>query len=139
MPKVEVDVAAAAQLARDAMHVRHLDVRAVADLADLDPGTVGDFVAGTRWPRTSTRGRLEQVLGLPAGELERVARGSPPRPETLAALSAVAVLTAGGQPSPDARPVGLGLDDEAADLAPEQIEVVRAVIRGMKPPPPEST
>lgn len=36
---------------------------------------------------------------------------------------------------PSPRPVGLGLDDAAADLTPEQIETVRAVIRGMKPPP----
>ena len=31
------------------------------------------------------------------------------------------------------QPVGLGLDDEASDLTPEQIESVRAVIRAMKP------
>lgn len=31
------------------------------------------------------------------------------------------------------QPVGLGLDDEAAELSPAQIEAVRAVIRGMKP------
>jgi hypothetical protein len=32
------------------------------------------------------------------------------------------------------RPVGLGLDAAAAELTPEQIETVRAVIRAMKPP-----
>lgn len=35
------------------------------------------------------------------------------------------------------QPVGLGLDDEASELSPEQIESVRAVIRAMKQPGPQ--
>lgn len=49
---------------------------------------------------------------------------------------ATATFTATGEGhAPSARPVGLGLDDAAAGLTPEQIESVRAVIRAMKPPP----
>lgn len=49
-----------------------------ADLAErssLDVATVRDFLEGRRWPRSGTRHAIEDVLGLPTGSFELVARG----------------------------------------------------------------
>lgn len=43
--------------------------------ADLDPGTVTDFLAGTRWPREATRSAIEDALRLERGRIEAVAKG----------------------------------------------------------------
>jgi transcriptional regulator with XRE-family HTH domain len=119
-----VSEADAVRVATELMHERGWNVRDLAREADLDPGTVGDFLAGTRWPRMGTRGRIEKALGIDPGELDRTRRGEP------------TVTRRNSQPGPevDPRPVGLGLDDEASDLLPEQVEAIRALIRSMKPP-----
>lgn len=113
------------RVANDLVHKRGWNVRDLARAADLDPGTVGDFLAGLRWPRMGTRGRIESALDLPAGELQRIRNGEP------------TVTGQNPQPAPeiDPRPVGLGLDAEAADLRDEQVEAIRALIRSMKSPP----
>lgn len=52
----------------------------VATRAELNPKTVRGLIAGDRWPRTSSRGRIEQVLGWPAGTIAAVGDGeAPPR------------------------------------------------------------
>ena len=110
-----LDHAAAAQAANDVLHEHGWNVRDLAQAADLDPGTVGDFLSGVRWPRTGTRGRLEQALGLTPGTLQRIAEGKPLREQA--------------QPE---QPVGLGLDAEADGLTPEEIEPVLAIVRAIK-------
>lgn len=45
---------------------------------EADPGTIGDFLNGNRWPKFRTQGRIEKVLGWPAGTLTRIADGGDP-------------------------------------------------------------
>jgi hypothetical protein len=40
-----------------------------------DPGTVGDFLNGKRWPKIGTQGKIERALGWPAGTLRSIASG----------------------------------------------------------------
>jgi hypothetical protein len=42
-----------------------------------DPGTVGDFLNGKRWPKIGTQGKIERALGWPAGTLRTIASGGP--------------------------------------------------------------
>ncbi len=72
---------------------------------------------------------IEDALGWPAGWTSKILSGEADGEPT--------VTEQNPQPAPeiDPRPVGLGLDDEADGLTPEQIESVRAVIRAMKPSP----
>lgn len=50
---------------------------------EIDPGTIGDFLNGNRWPKFKTQGRIEKALGWPAGTLTSVADGAEaPDPES---------------------------------------------------------
>lgn len=42
----------------------------------LDRATVADFLDGVRYPKAPTRGKVEAALDLPAGSIERAARGA---------------------------------------------------------------
>lgn len=55
----------------------------LCERADLDPGTVGDFLAGTRWPKSRTQGRIEKALGWPAGTIHQIGGGTPVDPALL--------------------------------------------------------
>ncbi|WP_183407627.1 hypothetical protein [Nocardioides marmoriginsengisoli] len=44
---------------------------------NADPGTIGDFLNGKRWPKIGTQGRIERALGWPAGTLRTIAAGGP--------------------------------------------------------------
>jgi hypothetical protein len=117
------------------MSVLKFNVRDLAVAAELDAGTVGDFLAGNRWPRRSTRAKLEEALGFQPNVLQDIAEGRT-QAELLGWVKPDPVVEPDVGPEAEDRtgyPVGLGLDDEAADLTPEQIESVRAVIRAMKP------
>lgn len=48
---------------------------ALAREASLDPSTVGDFVAGRRWPRREKLAAIERVLMLAPGVLSAIAEG----------------------------------------------------------------
>ncbi|WP_248582560.1 hypothetical protein [Nocardioides sp. InS609-2] len=41
-----------------------------------DPGTIGDFLNGNRWPKFKTQGRIEKALSWPAGTLTAIADGA---------------------------------------------------------------
>lgn len=41
----------------------------LARKAGINSATVGDFLAGGRWPQRATRNKIESALGLPAGTL----------------------------------------------------------------------
>jgi len=45
--------------------------------ADADPGTIGDFLNGKRWPKIGTQGRIEKALGWTPGTLRSIALGGP--------------------------------------------------------------
>ena len=40
-----------------------------------DPGTIGDFLNGQRWPKFRTQGRIEKAIGWEPGTLTRIADG----------------------------------------------------------------
>lgn len=40
-----------------------------------DPGTIGDFLNGKRWPKLGTQGKIERALGWAAGTLRVIAAG----------------------------------------------------------------
>lgn len=45
--------------------------------AEADPGTIGDFLNGKRWPKIGTQGRIEKALGWTPGTLRSIAMGGP--------------------------------------------------------------
>lgn len=42
-----------------------------------DPGTIGDFLNGKRWPKIGTQGKIERALGWTPGTLRLIASGGP--------------------------------------------------------------
>ena len=60
---------AARQAAWAAMTGRNWTQGDLAAQAGADPATVSDFLAGKRWPRPGTLGKLEEALGLTLGTL----------------------------------------------------------------------
>lgn len=45
-----------------------------------DPGTIGDFLKGSRWPKYTTQGKIEKALEWPAGTLTEIVDGAEPPP-----------------------------------------------------------
>lgn len=48
-----------------------------------DPGTIGDFLNGRRWPKIGTQGRIEDAVGWPSGTIRQIGNGGdvPPIPD----------------------------------------------------------
>ena len=47
-----------------------------------DPGTIGDFLNGKRWPKIGTQGKIEQAIGWVPGTLRAIsAGGAEPDPD----------------------------------------------------------
>lgn len=46
-------------------------------IADVDPGTIGDFLNHKRWPKIGTQGKIEKALGWTLGTLRAIAAGDP--------------------------------------------------------------
>lgn len=42
-----------------------------------DPGTIGDFLNGKRWPKIGTQGKIERAIGWKPGTLAAIAAGGP--------------------------------------------------------------
>jgi hypothetical protein len=42
-----------------------------------DPGTIGDFLNGKRWPKLGTQGKIERALEWSPGTLRAIAAGGP--------------------------------------------------------------
>lgn len=55
-----------------------LSIAELARRADVDQGTVGDFLNGKRWPRSDTRGAIETALEWQAGAIGSLAEGQLP-------------------------------------------------------------
>jgi hypothetical protein len=49
-----------------------------------DPGTIGDFLNGKRWPKIGTQGKIERALGWTPGTLRLIASGGPEPEPTVA-------------------------------------------------------
>lgn len=127
----DLDQAAAVALASREMHRRAWDLAELARVAKVDPGTVGDFFAGIRWPRTSTRGRIETALGLHPGSLLAAAehRDPQPAPETVSgddeALDFVATGKGGARGISDA-----GVIDELEQMQKRISEILERLRDG---------
>lgn len=53
-----------------------------------DPGTIGDFLNGKRWPKIGTQGKIERALGWSPGTLRDIAAGGPaPDPDHVGGAS----------------------------------------------------
>ena len=109
--------AASAVVAR--MSELRLTAARLAELAEVDAKTVGNFLDRGMKPRTSSRGGYEKALGWAYGSLTRVARGEEP------------VQAA----EPEAA-VGASLDPELlaelSDSRPEEQQRVLDYLRGIK-------
>lgn len=66
----------ARQAVRDALARVRQDAAWLAREAEIDGGTVSDFLAGNRWPRLSTLAKLDAALGWSPGTIDRLARGA---------------------------------------------------------------
>lgn len=64
---------------------RRLNPTWLVESAGVDPGTIGDFLNGARWPKLSTMGKIEAALGWEFGTIRRIGQGGevPPLPESV--------------------------------------------------------
>jgi hypothetical protein len=89
-----------------------------------DPGTIGDFLNGLRWPKLSTQGRIEEAIGWAPGTIRKIGFGGD-----------VPDLD-GPAPRSASNPVGANVDPgliaELAEASPETIEAIRAVLRAAR-------
>jgi len=72
---VKTDYDRARTAVRRALAARNWNPADLARAADVDEGTVLDFINGVRTPQLKTRGKLEAALDWPAGTLDDVASG----------------------------------------------------------------
>jgi len=88
--------------------------------AEVDQGTVSDFLKGKRLPRIATRSKLEHALGWPAGGIEAAATGKPMRvqnvPDVNAAKIALFVSYAADTPPEKMRVLTEMMNEVLADL-----------------------
>lgn len=131
---MERDLQAAADAVAGAAGWRGWGIGELATKADVDPGTIGDFLGARRWPQLKTRSAIEKALGWPAGTIARVAAGARPPLEPI-----VPPTETVGPASQDAEPelpVGAGVDPELltelAQADPAAIEAVRAVLKAAR-------
>lgn len=68
------DNAANAVLAR--MAELRMNTSELARAAQLDLGTVSDFLSGKRWPKVGTRGAMEIALAWPPGTIGQLGSGA---------------------------------------------------------------
>jgi hypothetical protein len=88
-----------------------------------DPGTIGDFLNGSRWPKLATQGKIEAAVGWAPGTIRQIGNGGD--------------VPAVEDPAPNrATPVGANVDpDLIAELnaaSPETIEAIRAMLRAAR-------
>ncbi len=50
----------------------------LVDETKADPGTIGDFLNGSRWPKLGTQGKIERALGWSAGTIRQIGNGADP-------------------------------------------------------------
>lgn len=62
------------------MAERRLEVAEVSRATKLDPGTITDFLAGSRWPRNASLARLDAFFDWEPGTLANLAARAEPTP-----------------------------------------------------------
>ena len=99
------------------------NTRWLVDATGADPGTIADFLAGTRWPKLGTQGKIERALQWPPGVIRQIGNGADPDGVGARAQSETEPLPEG------TRQTG----DPADDLVEFNVRGsfgVRAVVRG---------
>lgn len=104
---------AARRAVRRAVEASQLGVYGFADRAGVDPGTLRDFLDGTRWPQSKNRNKIERALGWPDGRITDLADGVTPIEEP------VAVVTRRPQSLPEPSPELLAAIEADDRLLPE--------------------
>lgn len=61
-----------AQVVMDTAVSKGWSILELATRAGVDPGTVGDFLRGLRWPRPTTLGKIEKAFGWDIGFVNRL-------------------------------------------------------------------
>jgi hypothetical protein len=64
--------AVAAEMAR-----REWNISDLVQLTGIDPGTIGDFLNGKRWPKIGTQGKIEKAIGWESGSIRGISLGEP--------------------------------------------------------------
>lgn len=125
------DIEAAARAVVWAMAEMTWNQADLAREAGIDPATIGDFLAGKRWPQTRSRALIEQALHLNPGTLHNIAHASAPTNWSTTPDEAVAPEV--HDPEASDLPVGAGVDPEIltklAEADPATIDAVRAVLK----------
>lgn len=63
---------------KGAMSSRGWNIQQLIDASGLDRSTLGDFLAGERWPQSRTLGAIERSLDWPPGSIANVLEGGEP-------------------------------------------------------------
>lgn len=102
----------------------------LAETAKVDPGTVGDFLNGLRWPKLKTQGKIEAALGWPPGTIHQLGLGMVEVTPELTERRVVGgdVQDAGYVAAPGDRVSGGAADDEVL----ESIRAMREDMRAMR-------
>lgn len=110
---------------RAEMTHRGWDHAALARRANVGAETVSDLVNGRRWPKPSTRGKIERALGWPPDMIERIVDGEQPPPlggDPLAQLGRIHGLTQQERADIQVRIIELlGIADDRALRAAESV------------------
>jgi hypothetical protein len=96
--------------ARRAVEVRWTR-SAFASRAAIDPGTLGDFLDGKRWPQGGNRAKIERALGWPIGAIADMADGVPVD-EALGSAGEPTVTPRKPQPPTEERGSSVGSDPQ---------------------------
>lgn len=59
------------------MSHRGWNIADLKDAAQVDPGTIADFLEGNRWPQIKTLGKIERAVGWSAGTIAGMLAGAP--------------------------------------------------------------
>lgn len=128
---MERDIQAAARAVVWAMAEMTWNQSDLAREAGIDPGTLGDFLAGRRWPQAKSRSKIEQALHLNPGMLHNIAHM--PGPGSFKSLPDETTDPDTEEPESPDLPVGDGVDPELlaqlSEANPTTIEAVRAVLK----------
>ena len=77
MPNDEGRIRARLAVTAELAH-REWNAARLASHSKADPGTIGDFLAGKRWIKLPTQGKIERALEWPPGTISSIEAGGEP-------------------------------------------------------------
>lgn len=69
----------------------------LVDQTRADPGTIGDFLNGVRWPKTGTQGKIEKALGWQPGTIRQIGNGADIDPPMVSLIKDRPIVHAGSR------------------------------------------